>query len=638
MPGTMTKVTGGKIKILAAAGALAMVLYHMVSTQVLLQGTVEHNTTHLGFALVLVFLTTLETSGKRSRRIYLVMLILLSLTALGYIRLFSKELQLRAWFSTVPDLVIGAILILLVLEATRQSFGWLVPLLTVAVVVYPFFGSLLPEPFHTTSYGLKRTISNLSVSLNNGIYGAVLPISANFIFLFVVFGGVLQATGATRFFIELGKLIGRRLHGGPGLMAVVSSAAVGSVTGNIAANIAITGSFTIPLMKKTGYTPEQAAAIEAAASNGGQIMPPVMGIVAFGMAGMTGIPYVRIIAMAIVPAFLYFFCVGTYVQLNARKLGIEQAREEVDVKVMLSAAPQFLVPLGVIVAMLVKGYTVWYVAFWAIVSAVLASLAVCVLKREKLPPVSVYIEGFVNGAKSGAQIAAMGGCIGLILATITMSGLGVKLSSGIERWSGGYLLPALFIIGAICVFMGMGGPSLTAYIIASIFAVPALTRMGVGFEQAHFFTMFTTIFAYLTPPVAIGAVIAARLAGGGYTRTAIEAIKAAAAGFLLPFLFIYCPVLLLLPQEPAAAAAGAFAGMLMLFTLQVALVGYYLTRCRLQDRALALLSFALLLIFFPLQNYILFATGIIVFIMLTYRQFRAVRAGSTPSSPDIEGV
>jgi len=508
--------------------------------------------------------------------------------------------------------VIGALLIMLVLEATRLPFGWLMPLLAAMVVVYPFFGSMLPEPFHTTSYGLKRTISNLSVSLNNGIYGAVLPISANFIFLFVVFGGVLQATGATRFFMELGKLAGRRLQGGPGLMAVASSAAVGSVTGNIAANIAITGSFTIPLMKKSGYTPEQAGAIEAAASNGGQIMPPVMGIVAFGMAGMTGIPYVRIIAMALVPALLYFFSIGTYVQLNARKLGLESCGEKVDVKAMLSTAPQVLAPLGVIVAMLVKGHTVWYVAFWAIVSAVLASIAVCVITGKKIPPVSVYIEGFVTGAKSGAKIAAMSCCIGLIMATITLSGLGVKLSSGIEMWSGGRLLPALLIVGGIYVFIGMGGPSLTAYIIASIFAVPALTGMGVGFEQAHFFTMFTTIFAYLTPPVAIGAMIAARLAGGGYTRTALEAVY--------------------------AAAAGVVAGIVMIFALQVALVGQYLTKCRLLDRALALLSFALFLCFFPLQNYVLFAFGGIVFIILTFLQFKAVRRGPVYSSPDNAGV
>ncbi len=618
---TAGKVTRGKVNAVIVAIALAMVLYHMVSTQVLLQGTVDHNTTHLGFALILVFLTVLETSRQKPWFIFSIALVVLSLLATGYIWFFSEELQLRAWFSTTPDLIVGAVLILLVLEATRQSFGWLVPLLAIAVVIYPFFGSLLPEPFHTTSYGLARTISNLSVSLNNGIYSAVLPISANFIFLFVVFGGVLQATGATKFFTELGKLANYRLRGGPGLMAVASSAAVGSVTGNIAANIAITGSFTIPLMKKAGYSPEQAGAIEAAASNGGQIMPPVMGIVAFGMAGITGIPYLQIIAMAIIPAILYFYCVGSYVQLSARKLGLERVKEKVDIKELLLSAPQFLVPLAVIIILLIIGHTVWYVAFWAIISTILVSL----IKKGKRLSLATYVEGFVQGAKTGARIAAMSGCIGLILATLTMSGLGVKLSAGIEVWSGGYLLPALLIISAVCVLIGMGGPSLTAYIIASIFAVPALLKMGVGFEQAHFFTMFTTIFAYLTPPVAIGAVIAAKLAGGSYTRTALEALKVAAAGFLLPFMFIYCPSLLLQPQEPFFAVTGIIASIILLLSLQIAFVGYYFTRCCPIERAIFLAVGALLFLFLPLQHYALFAAGIVIFALMTFRQFRRSR-------------
>ncbi len=616
------KVTRVKINTVVVAIALAMVLYHMVSTQVLLQETIDHYTTHLGFALVLVFLTTLDTSRSKPWRIFSAVLVLLSLLTTGYIWLFSEELQLRTWFSTTPDLIIGAILILLVLEASRQSFGWMVPLLAIAVVIYPFFGSLLPEPFHTTSYGLTRTISNLSVSLNNGIYSMVLPVSANFIFLFIVFGGVLQATGATKFFMELGKLVGNHLRGGPGLMSVVSSAVVGSVTGNIAANIAITGSFTIPLMKKTGYSPEQAGAIEAAASNGGMIMPPVMGIVAFGMAGITGIPYLQIITMAIIPAILYFYCVGTYVQLSAQKLGLEMVREKADMKELVSSAPLFFVPLAVIVILIVMGYTVWYVAFWAIVSTVLVSLVVGFVKKEKRQSLSNYVDGFVKGAKAGAQIAAMAGCIGLILATLTMSGLGVKLSAGIEVWSGGYLFPALLIVAAICVFIGMGGPAFITYVIASIFAVPALMKMGVGFEQAHFFTMFTTIFAFLTPPVAIGVIIAAKLAGGNYIRTAMEAVKVAAAGFLLPFMFIYCPVLLLQSQEPLSAVTGIIASIILLLALQIAFVGYYFTRCRPIERALSLLATGLLIAFLPLQNYALFSTGIIIFTLLTIRQFR----------------
>ncbi|MFC1993485.1 TRAP transporter permease [Chloroflexota bacterium] len=621
MLSTAIRAPKSKANAAVVVVALAMALYHMAYTQVLLQGTVQHNNTHLGFALVLVYLTVFATSRGKGWRVFSAVLALLSLLATGYIQIFCEELQLRAWFSTNTDLIVGAILILLVLEAARQSFGWIIPLFAILVVIYPFIGSVLPEPFHTTSYGLSKTISNLSVSLNNGIYGPVLPASANFIFLFMVFGGLLQATGATKFFVELGKLAGRRLRGGPGLMAVVSSATVGSITGNVTANIAITGPFTISLMKKIGYTPEQAGAIEAAASNGGQIMPPVMGIVAFGMAAITGIPYLQIITMALIPAILYFSCVGLYVQLRAQKLRLETVEEEIDIKVMLSSAPLFLVPLAVIIALLIMGYTVWYVAFWAIISIIVVSVG----RKETRYSLATYIEGFAQGAKAGAQIAAMAGCIGLILATLTMSGLGVKLSSGIEAWSGGYLLPALMIVAAICVFMGLGGASLTAYIIASIFAVPALTKMGVGFEQAHFFTMFVAVFAFLTPPVAIAALIAARIAGASYIRTTVEAVKVAIAGFLLPFMFIYCPILLLQPQETLQAITRVAASLVALLTFQIAFVGYYIRECRPLERVLALVASASLIAFLPLQSYVLLGVGIAVFTLVTLWQLRRRR-------------
>ena len=618
MLGVADRVPKTKVGYVAAAVALAMVIYHMVYTQVLLQGSVEHYNTHLGFALLLVFLTSIESSKRKGWRIFAATLALLSLAATVYIQIFLEDLQLRVWFGTTTDIIIGAILILLVLEAARQAIGWFIPILTIAVVLYPFFGSHLPEPFHTTSYGFTRTISNLSISLNNGVFGPVLPTSANYVFLFIVFGGVLQATGATKFFLELGKLAGRRFRGGPGLTAVVGSAAVGSVTGNTAANIAITGSFSIPLMKKVGYTSEQAGAIEAAASTGGQIMPPIMGIVAFGMAAITGIPYLNIIAMAIIPAILYFFCVGLYVQLRAQKLRLETVDEEVDIKQLLSSAPLFFVPLAVIIALLVKGYTVWYVAYWAIITVVLVSL----IRKQTRPRISEYIDGFVQGAKIGARVAAICCCVGLIMATLTMSGLGVKLSSGIEAWSGGHLLWSLMIVGAICVVMGLGGASFTAYVIASIFAVPALMKMGVGFEQAHFFTMFVTVFAYLTPPIAIAALIAAQMAGASYMKTAVEAVKIAIAGFLIPFMFVYCPVLILQQQEAAAAATGVIASICTLVACQVAFVGYYLVDCRPWERGLIIIAAGLLLAFLPVDNYALFIAGMVLFFLITLWQLR----------------
>ncbi|MCK5553860.1 MAG: TRAP transporter large permease subunit, partial [Deltaproteobacteria bacterium] len=273
---------------------LAMALYHLVSTQVMLQAAKPHFNTHLGFCLLMVYLGEFATSKGKYRRLWPLALALAALASTGYVQILWEELENRAFFNTNLDLVVGVVLIVLVLEATRREFGLILPVLTVLVVLYPFVGKSFPEPFRCQALDLDQTISNLSIGIDNGIYGIVLSTSANYIFLFVLFGALLQSLGGTKFFMLLARSVAGRVQGGPGMMAVLSSALVGSITGSAAANVAITGSFTIPLMKKVGYKPEYAAAIEAAASNGGQIMPPIMGIVAFGMAGVTGIPYLTI--------------------------------------------------------------------------------------------------------------------------------------------------------------------------------------------------------------------------------------------------------------------------------------------------------------------------------------------------------
>jgi len=237
----------------------------------------------------------------------------------------------------------------------------------------------------------------------------------------------------------------------------------------------------------------------------------------------------------------------------------------------------------------------------------------------------MIVQGLVGGARAGAGIGASAACVGLIMATVTMSGLGVKLSSGIQAWSGGHLFPALVIIAAICVVMGCGGPSLTAYFIVSMFAAPALMKMGIGFEQSHFFTMFFAVFAFLTPPVAVVALIASKLAGGSYIKTAIEATKAAIGGFIIPFMFVYCPILLLQPQEPLAALQGIVAAVLCLFVLEVAFVGYYFTHCSLPERLLAATGGLFLLVYFVLQSQALFLGGLVFGAGLTFLQRRKRR-------------
>jgi len=625
----LKEIRQNKAYILVVIIGSAMALYHLVSTQVILQAAKAHFNTHLGFCLLLLYLDIFTKTKDKFRRLWPLALALLSLIATGYVQIYWPELEDRAYFNTHLDLVIGVLLVVLVLEATRREFGLILPVITLLIVLYPFVGKSFPEPFRCQTLDLDQNISNLSIGLQNGIYGIVLPTSANFIFLFVLFGGVLQGLGGTKFFMLFARIVGDKMQGGPGMMSVISSSLVGSITGSAAANVAITGSFTIPLMKKVGYKAEHAAAIEAAASNGGQIMPPVMGIVAFGMAGITGIPYLTIIIMAVIPALLYFWAVGLYVYFRAGQLNIKAISEEgVDIKELLFSLPSFITPFIVILALFIKGYSVMYVAFWAIVSSVIVSFL-----RKDRPSIGQIIQGFVRGARAGAGIGVSAACVGLIMATVTMSGLGVKLSSGIQAWSGGYLFPALIIIAAICVLMGFGGPSLTAYFIVSMFAAPALLKMGIGFEQAHFFVMFFAVFAFLTPPVALVALIASKLAEASYMKSAIEATKAAIGGFIIPIMFIYCPILLLQPQEPFGAVLGIIAAVICLLGLEVAFVGYYLVNCSVLERVFAGVGGISLLVFFIVKSQILFLVGVILCVLVTLSQWRKKVSAQIANNP-----
>jgi len=618
-----------KIHIAVIIVGVAMALYHMVYTQFFLQDNVPHLNTHLGFCLLLVFLDLFLKSKRRFQTLWLLGMVLLTLFALGYVQLFWRELQENAYFNSTFELAVGVIIIFLVLEATRREFGLFLPVLSLTIVLYPFLGQQFPEPFKCTAYPVDQTISNLSIGLANGIYGIVLPTSANYIFLFVLFGGVLQALGGTKFFVLAAKMIVRNVQGGPGLVAVIWSSIIGSITASAAADIAIMGPFTIPFMKRHGYKPEYAGAIEAASSTGGLIMPPIMGMVAFGMAGTTGIPYIKIAIMAIIPALLYYFALGLYVYFRAGQLRLAKLPpEKVDLKELLYSAPIFVVPFCLIIFLLVNGYTVMYTAFWTIVCAVVIAF----LKKNR-PPMKDLIRGFVEGARGGAAIGVSAACVGPILATFTMTGLGVKISSGIQIWSGGNLFLALLIITAIIVAMGCLGAALTAYLVTSIFAVPALIKMGIGFEQAHFFAMYISNFAFLTPPVAMAALIASKLAEASYIKTATEAVKSAFGGITIPFLFIYCPFMLLLPQDPIRGVAGIIASVLFLFSMEITFVGYYMSDCSILERVLTGTSGILFFLSIALANFILFGVGLAFIIFITFYQWKKKSLKSASETP-----
>ena len=402
-------------------------------------------------------------------------------------------------------------------------------------------------------------------------------------------------------------------------MSVVSSGLTGSLMGSTLSNVALTGSFTIPLMKSVGYEPEQAGAVEAAASNGGGILPPVMGVGAFLMAGMTDIPYVQIMAMAVLPAILYYLTVGTYVYLRAGQLKIpRQTSEDVDKRELLLESSKFVVPFAIIVVLLVLGYTVMFTAFWAVIG----TITVALIRKKTRPSLGQFIDGFTKGAVSGGGVGMMTACIALLGSTFTMTGLGVKLSYGVEVWSGGYSLVALGIIWVVSVVIGMGGIGFAAYLVVSMFAVPALVETGVPFAQAHFFIYFACLFSGVTPPVAIAAVVASKIAGGKYLKTAIESGKIAAAGLLLPVMLTFIPIIMLQPVDPLPEIIKLAGFMISLLTLQVAFVGYYVRECDLRERILAAVSAASLLIFILVSNYFLFVLGIGLFLLVTFMQWR----------------
>jgi len=595
---------------------VGMALYHLISSQYLIFGDIQHRNVHLGFALLLVFLDGFKEARLPGRVIILLSVALILLSGI-YVGVLYEELEMRSMFNTTIDLIIGVILIFLVLEGTRRAFGLALPFVAVVSIAYFFLGSYLPGILRTAAIDPGKIIAALSIGLT-GLYGVALSVSASYIFLFVILGAILQVSGAPRFFMELGKLAGRGIRSGPAMSSVVTSALLGTMTGSIGANIITTGSFTIPLMKSVGYKPEQAAAIEAAASNGGQIMPPVMGAAAFAMAAITGFSYLIIIMAALIPSLFYFAVVGLYAQLQAMKLGISPKVETVENKELILRAPLFVVPLGLIIYLLSTGKPLMFCAFWAILSCMALSL----LRKETRPSLKVWVKAFAKGAVTGGQIGVACACLGLILETLTGTGMGVKLPVLVETWTGGVMLIGLVITAAVSIILGMGVSTIGVYLLVAMVTAPILIKMGIGLLQTHFFVFFFAVFAMVTPPVGMGSIIASKVAKARYLPTGIEAVKVSLAGFILPFLIIWNPELLLLPSGlpfTVVLMRLTVCGVLLL-ALETSIVGYYILRTRLWERLLLAVSGIALFVYFSADKRIFLAAGLVIFVGMTLQQ------------------
>ncbi|MCQ2444813.1 MAG: TRAP transporter fused permease subunit, partial [Mailhella sp.] len=557
----MSELRRTPVALAMAALALAMAAYHLLYTQWMVIGPIEHQNLHYMLALVLVFLWSYSKSKTVTGKFSALAFIVLSLYATGYMFLNFYDLQEERGPMldlTQQDLVVGALLVLLGLEASRRSFGWAFPIVAVCFISYACFGYMLPGPLASPKIDLDELLVSYGLGLSGGIYGQVLGISANYIFLFVLFGGLLGATGAARFFNQVGAFAGSKMAGGPAITAVLPSARMGSVTGSVMADVATTGSFTIPMMKKAGYRSYQAGAIEAAASSGGQIMPPVMGATAFVMAELAETPYVMVMSAALIPSILYFLSVGVYAQLQAKRLGLSSdgAMSGFTWRGFLHDAPIFLLPLISIIAFLVMGFSPMFTIFWAMaVLFVLNLIDICTSRNwEQLGRI---LPAFVDAAVTGAKIGVTCAVLGPIMTTVTKTLLGIKIPQLIGMFCGGSVTMALLITMVVCLVLGMGVPTLAAYLLVSMIGIPVLVNMGVLPFAAHMFVFVFACFSCLTPPIAIAALPAAALAESRYLRTAIEASIVGVVGFIIPFLLVKSPELMLGFAPLSATIASA---------------------------------------------------------------------------------
>ncbi|MDD3539020.1 MAG: TRAP transporter permease [Atribacterota bacterium] len=608
----------GYIAIIISIIAISMSLFHFYTGGFGLWLALKQRALHLAFTLALIFLlypTTKKGIGSDKSKVPLWDIVLATLGAFTslYLIIYYNELVFRAGLPSRIDLIMGGITILLVLEATRRAIGPELPIVVVVFLIYAYFGPYMPGFLAHRGYSLERIIEHLYMQ-TEGIYGIPLGVSSSFVFLFILFGSVLNKTGMGKFFIDLSMALAGHTTGGPAKVAVIASGFMGSINGSSVANVVTTGSFTIPLMKSIGYKKDFAGAVEAAASTGGQIMPPVMGAAAFVMSEFLEIPYIKIAAAAIIPAIIYYIAVITMVHLEACKYDLKGLPKErlPKAKEVLQEKGHLLVPIIGLVYLLVRGYTALFAAFWAIVM----SLAVSMLKKETRLNLKGLLGAFEDGAKGALGVAAACACAGMVVGVVTLTGLGLKIANGIVSLGGGNLLLTLFFTMIASILLGMGLPTTAKYIILSIMAAPALIQLGVLPLAAHMFILYFGVIADLTPPVAVAAFAGAGIAGGNTMRTGFISVRLAVAGFMIPYIFAINPALMGLGGSFIQTIQLVITSLAGVLSLGAAAGGYLLVKTPFYERILLLIS-AILLISPDLMTDII---GIIILMTILFLQ------------------
>ncbi len=551
------RTLGGAYAVLYALVAAAFSAWYLYTSGFGLVSTETNRGFYLMFTSVLVFLAFPARRGAPKQRPSAVdwLFIALAVISIGYwMDQYVPYAMFRVSSPNQWDFAMGLVAIVVIMETSRRVLGPVIPIICLIFLAQLYFGPYLPGKLSHDGMTVERIIE-FTYSTQEAMFGVVTTTFATFVFPFMIFGAFLERSGAGAFFMDLATALTGRWRGGPAKISVFSSALFGSISGSSVANVVASGVFTIPMMKRIGFKPHHAGGIEAIASTGGQVMPPVMGAGVFILATLTQTDYLSIALMNIIPALLFFAFIVMMVDLEAVRSGLRglPAEEIPRARDVLRRGWHFFLPLVVVIGLLFRGYSPDLCAFWGIVSA----FGLSWLNRETRMGPRRLFRAIVAGAHSNTSAGAAIGSLGIIIGGIVLSGLGLKFSAILIELSGGHLLATVALVTVISIIIGMGSSTTGSYIILSVVAAPALVHLGVAEVPAHLVVFYAACLSNITPPVCVSAFAAASIAGADPMKTGFAALKFGATLMLVPFSFVYMPELLLQGTAPEIAYVTA---------------------------------------------------------------------------------
>ncbi|MEJ9281686.1 MULTISPECIES: TRAP transporter permease [Ureibacillus] len=556
---------------------------------------------HLGFGLTIIFLLfpSRKKGAKTKVPFYDYLLAIIAAITGIYWTLNYQRLVTSLGKIDQMDFIVGTIVILLVLEAARRAVGLPITIIASLFLVYAFFGPYMPDFLAHRGQSLEQIV-NLMYFSTDGILGTPISVSATYIFAFLLFGSFLVKTGVGTYFNDLAIAIAGKLVGGPAKVAIFSSALQGTISGSSVANVVTSGSYTIPMMKKLGYKKEFAGAVEAAASTGGQLMPPIMGAAAFLMVEFIGrgVTYWDIAKAAIIPAILYFSGIWIMTHFEAKKLGLRGlSEEEIPNRKEIFKKLYLLLPIVLIIVLMMSGVPVIHAALYGILSCIIIGF----INKEVKFGVKDIIEALVDGARTALAVVAATACAGIIVGVVVKTGLGLGLANSLVKLAGGSILLTLFFVMIASLILGMGAPTTANYVITSTIAAPAIVALLapdvpqaavplVVMLSAHFFVFYFGIIADITPPVALAAFAASGISGGDPIRTGVNSAKLAIAAFIIPYMIVFSPALLMIDVTLLQVVWVVITAFLGMIAIGAGVIGFWYRKINWLERIIVIFA------------------------------------------------